>query len=115
MIESGPPERLVATACIPDGEGGEICATAYGRLRGNGRSWVDCRARARRIAEAAREGKDGLRICERCETNVVVQRGEEVSLLCSDCKKEIDAGEGTVAEFYAEHEAEGEETEEGQK
>lgn len=85
MIDPGPPKRVVAEVCIPDKEGGEICATAVEPFRGNGRTWVDCRVRARKLAEAARAGEDGVMICERCETNVVVQHGREI-LLCSNCR-----------------------------
>lgn len=89
MIEPGPPKRVVAEVCIPDGEDGEICATAYEPLRGNGRSWVDCRTRARKIAEAARAGEEGVVVCKRCETNVVVQHDGEM-VLCSECRSETD-------------------------
>ncbi len=54
MIERGPPKRVVAEVCIPDGEGGEICAQAREPLGDTGRAWVDCRSRARKLAEAAR-------------------------------------------------------------
>jgi hypothetical protein len=87
MIDPGPPKWVVAEVCIPDEDGGEICATAVEPLRGNGRTWVDCRVRARRLAEAARAGEDGVVICDRCETNVVVQHGGE-TLLCTDCRSE---------------------------
>ena len=87
MIDPGPPRRVVAEVCIPDGEEGEICATAREPLEGTGRAWVDCRVRARKLAEAARDGEEGVVICDRCETNVVVQHGGE-TLLCADCRSE---------------------------
>jgi hypothetical protein len=87
MIDPGPPKRVVAEVCIPAKDGGEICATAVEPLHGNGRSWVDCRARARNLAKAARAGEDGVAICERCGTNVIVQHGGD-TLLCPDCRSE---------------------------
>jgi hypothetical protein len=87
MIDPGPPKRVVAEVCIPDEDRGEICATAVEPPQGNGRTWVDCRVRARKLAEAARAGEDGVAICERCETNVVVQH-EGDTLLCTDCRSE---------------------------
>jgi hypothetical protein len=87
MIDPGPPKRVVAEVCIPDEDRGEICATAVEPFQGNGRTWVDCRVRARQLAEAARDGEDGVVICKRCETNVVVQHGGE-TLLCTDCRSE---------------------------
>jgi hypothetical protein len=88
MIDPGPPKRVVAEVCIPDEDRGEICATAVAPLRGNGRTWVDCRVRARKLAEVARDGEEGVVICDRCETNVIVQHGRE-TLLCTDCRSEI--------------------------
>ena len=61
MIEPGSPKRVVAEVCIPDDEGGKICATAREPLRGTGRAWVDCRVRTRKLAEAARDGEEGGR------------------------------------------------------
>jgi hypothetical protein len=87
MIDPGPPKRVVAEVCIPDKQGGEICATAVEPFQGNGRTWVDCRVRARNLAKAARDDEDGVVICERCETTVVVQHGGE-TLLCIDCRSE---------------------------
>lgn len=87
MIERGPSKRVVAEVCIPDGEGGEICAQAREPLGDSGRAWVDCRARARKLAKAARAGEEGVVICARCETNVVVQHERE-TLLCDGCRDE---------------------------
>ena len=87
MIERGPPKRVVAEVCIPDGEGGEICAQAREPLGDTGRAWVDCRSRARKLAEAARAGEEGVVICARCETNVVVQHNRE-TVLCGECRSE---------------------------
>ena len=91
MIDPGPPKRVIAKVCIPDGEGGEICAQAREPFSETGRAWVDCRTRARKLAEAARAGEEGVVICARCETNVVVQYERE-ALLCDDCRGE--AGDG---------------------
>ncbi|EMA56018.1 hypothetical protein C451_04701 [Halococcus thailandensis JCM 13552] len=49
--------------------------------------WVDCRARARKLAEAARAGEERVVICARCETNVVVQHNRE-TVLCGECRGE---------------------------
>ena len=87
MIERGPPKRVVAEVCIPDGEGGEICAQAREPLGDTGQAWVDCRSRARKLPEAARAGEDGVVICMRCETNVVVQHNRE-TVLCGECRSE---------------------------
>lgn len=89
MIEHGPPKRVVAEVCIPDGEGGEICARARESLEdgGTGRAWVDCRSRARKLAKAARAGQEGVVICARCGTNVVVQDEREI-VVCPECRSE---------------------------
>lgn len=87
MIDPGSPKQVVVEMCVPNGEGGEICATAREPLEGTGRAWVDCRMRARKLAEAARDGEEGVAICARCETNVVVQHGGE-TLLCAECRSD---------------------------
>lgn len=97
MIDPGPPKRVVAKVCIPDREGGEICARAREPLEGTGRAWVDCRARARKLAEAARAGEEGIVICARCETNVVVQHNRE-TVLCGECRGETIEEQGMPRE-----------------